>query len=529
MIRCLLINPFYPISETPSPPLGLAFLAGALERAGITVDLVDFVVYPYNRDRLKQCLSDFNPHVVGVTAVTMTVDEALKIVADVKSMMPSAITVMGGPHATFCAAQTLAQAPALDIVVKGEGEQALVDLCRAIDSNGSLNHVAGIAFRNGQGVVETEPRKLADVNALAPPARHLLPLGRYRALGMPISMTSSRGCPFHCIFCVGRKMVGANVRYRDPQQVVDEFAELAQYGFHQINLADDLFTANRKHCHAVCDEIMRRGLDISWTAFARVDTVNEALLRHMREAGCHAVSFGIETGDPDILKTIRKGITLDQATAAVKMCRRAGMTAFASFILGLPGETADTIQRTIDFARNLEADGLAYGFHLLAPFPGTRVGEHLQDYGLTLLTQDWRDYHANRAIVVTPDVDADMLNGVVKKWEDAYNQELARIGRRMKSGQADAAEAEPLVNLERIVLSYDLMMAESVETHGHWTADAQDRDPAGSLQKLAERLQPHTGKPLGMVSSTLHWQHQHGNLIQDSVHDRTQWRWRDYL
>jgi len=529
MIRCLLINPFYPISETPSPPLGLAFLAGALARASITVDLADFVVYPYNRDRLRQYLSDFNPHVVGVTAVTMTVDEALKIVADVKSLMPSAITVMGGPHVSFCAAQTLAHALALDIVVKGEGEQSLVDLCRAVDSNGSLKPIAGIAFRNGQGIVETEPRELADVNALAPPARHLLPLGRYRALGMPISMTSSRGCPFHCIFCVGRKMVGAKVRYRDPHQVVDELAELAQYGFHQINLADDLFTANRKRCHAVCDEIMRRGLVISWTAFARVDTVDEDLLRHMRAAGCHAVSFGIETADPDILKTIRKGITLAQATEAVRMCRRAGMTAFASFILGLPGETAETVQRTIDFARNLEADGLAYGFHLLAPFPGTRVRDHLQDYGLTLLTNDWRDYHANRAIVVTPDVNADMLNSVVKNWEDAYNQELARIGRRMKSGKADAAEAEPLVNLERIVLSYDLMMAESVETHGHWPADAQDRDPADSLQKLAERLQPYAGKPLDMVHSALQWQRRHDNLIQDRAHGCIQWRWRDYL
>jgi len=142
-------------------------------------------------------------------------------------------------------------------------------------------------------------------------------------------------------------MVGAKVRYRDPVKVVDEMESLAAYGFNQINLADDLFTANAGHCTAVCDEIMKRGLTVKWTSFARVDTVSLTVLEKMKTAGCTAVSFGVETGSPTILKTIRKGITLDQVIAAVNLCTRAGLQPYASFILGLPGETEQTLQETL--------------------------------------------------------------------------------------------------------------------------------------------------------------------------------------
>ena len=147
--------------------------------------------------------------------------------------------------------------------------------------------------------------------------------------------------------------------------------QIARLGFHQINLADDLFTADRRRCAAVCDEILRRGLQTQWTSFARVDTVSDDLLRRMKAAGCTAVSFGIETANSGILQTIRKGITLDQVVSAIDMCARAGVTPCASFILGLPGETPDTIEETRIFGEKIKAMGASYGFHLLAPNPRT--------------------------------------------------------------------------------------------------------------------------------------------------------------
>jgi anaerobic magnesium-protoporphyrin IX monomethyl ester cyclase len=466
-MRVLLINPFYPISETPSPPLGLAYLAAALEQAGVQVKILDYVVYPYRRDALESVLEEFKPHVAGATAVSMTFDHARQILCDVKAIDPEILTVIGGPHVTFCARQTLQTFPELDVVVLGEGEETLVDLTRTVDDARNLDTVNGIAYRVGSEVRTTAKRKvIKNLDALPLPARHLLPLDRYRALGMPISMTTSRGCPYKCIFCVGRKMVGAKVRYHSADRIAAELQYLENLKFHQINIADDLFTANQNHCLAVCEEILKRNLEINWTSFARVDTVSEKLLSRMKAAGCTAVSFGIESANPDILKTIKKGITIEQVRNAVRICRRVGISPYASFILGLPGETPETIKETTDFAANLQQEGLAYGFHILAPFPGTEVREKKDELGIRILTDDWSKYDANRAVVETATVDRRMLDAVVVDWENQYDQYLGHINKSIQNGTATDDEIRQLKNLENTVTLYDLMMKNHIEENG---------------------------------------------------------------
>jgi radical SAM superfamily enzyme YgiQ (UPF0313 family) len=466
-MRVLLINPFYPISETPSPPLGLAYLAAALEQAGVRVKILDYVVYPYRRDALESILEEFKPHIAGATAVSMTFDHARQILCDVKAIDPEILTVIGGPHVTFCARQTFETFPELDVVVLGEGEETLVDLTRAVDGARNLDTVNGIAYRVGSEVRTTAKRKvIKNLDALPLPARHLLPLDRYRALGMPISMTTSRGCPYKCIFCVGRKMVGAKVRYHSIDRVVAELQNLAKLKFHQINIADDLFTTNQNHCLAVCEEILKRNLEINWTSFARVDTVSEKLLSRMKAAGCTAVSFGIESANPDILKTIKKGITVEQIRNAVRICRRVGISPYASFILGLPGETPETIKETTDFAAILQQEGLAYGFHILTPFPGTEVREKKDELGIRILTDDWSKYDANRAVVETATVNRRMLDAVVVDWENQYNQYLGHINKSIRNGTATDDEIRQLKNLENTVTLYDLMMKNHIEENG---------------------------------------------------------------
>lgn len=488
-MRVLLINPFYPLSETPSPPLGLSYLAGALSAAGVEVKLLDLVVFPYSRAMLQNLLEDFRPQMVGLTAVTMTFDSAMGVVKDIKDINPAIMTVMGGPHVSFCARETLADYADLDVAVIGEGERTVVELCRAVDNGGALENVSGIAYRRGTDIYFTAHREpIENLDELPLPDRALLPLGRYRALTMPISITTSRGCPFKCIFCVGRKMVGARVRYRSPEKVVDEMQYLGTLNFPQINIADDLFTANKDHCLGVCNEIIKRNLKLTWTSFARVDTVSDDVLSKMKAAGCSAVSFGIESANPQILKTIKKGITLEQVEAAVGMCKRAGVTPFASFILGLPGETPQTIKETMDFGEKMKRRGLAFGFHLLAPFPGTEVREQSDQYGIRILTDNWSQYHANRAIVETPEVDRRMLDEIVIDWENEYNQLLGDIKQRMQKNEASDEEALQVINLERIVLIYDLMMKNVVERRGFWSHDGRPVSTADSLKKLADRI-----------------------------------------
>ena len=529
-MRYLLVNPYYPISENPSPPLGLAFLAAALEQAGIEVRVLDLVVFPYTIDLLEDLLKDFQPDIVGITSVTMSFDHAIGVVQDVKKIAPHLVTVMGGPHVSFRAVETMTEYPALDFIVMGEGEEAIVELARAVEKGSGFEDIAGLAWRDGDRINLTEARPPGiEVNTLPRPARHLLPLGRYRTLGMAISMTSSRGCPFNCIFCVGRKMVGAKVRYRDPISVVDELEYLSSLNFIQVNLADDLFTANKKHCLKVCDEILRRGLKTKWTSFARVDTVSPEVLTRMKEAGCTAVSFGVETGNPEIMKTIRKGITLEQVEAAVKMCVEAGITPHASFILGLPGETPETLKETVAYGEKLKSLGVSHGFHLLAPFPGTRVREENEAYGLKILTDDWREYHANRAIVATETVTREMLDEVVIQWEENFDSYLGWLKDRLEAGEATEEEAWPLINLERIVLIYDLMMARVIEEKGHWPATADSAEATDHLAELVDRIKEASPKSRELLMDTLGSAVEAGNLKRGWTNGQVRWEWVDYL
>jgi anaerobic magnesium-protoporphyrin IX monomethyl ester cyclase len=525
-MRFLLINPYYPIDETPSPPLGLAFIAAALEQAGCDVKLLDFVVYPYSTEALEKTIKEFKPDFVGTTSVTMSFYNGAAVIKDVKRINPDILTVMGGPHVSFYVRETLETLPELDFIVIGEGEKTVVELVEAVQRNVDLKTVRGIGFRDKTSVIQTETREFANVDDLPLPARRFVPLGRYRALGMPVSMTSSRGCPFQCIFCVGRKMVGAKVRYRNPKAVVDEMAYLNSLGFHQINLADDLFTANPKHCLAVCDEILRRNLKVSWTSFARVDTVTEEALVKMKAAGCHTVSFGVETGNPDMLKRIKKGITLEQVIDAVALCNKAGIAPHASFILGLPGETPETVKDSVEFGEKLSQMGVQHGFHLLAPFPGTEVRDHISRYDLKIMTDDWSEYHANRAIVETSTVNREMLDEIVIDWEKKYKDYLGTLKELRESGKGTPEEVWPLTRLEHTVLIYDLMMAETIETHGLLNLTGED----DGISLLAEKIGGlHPKYTIEQWRNTLTFAVDQGYLKCLVSDGKTRWAWVDYL
>ncbi len=531
-MRVLLINPFYPISETPSPPLGLAYLGAALEQAGVQVKILDYVVYPYQRDALESVLKEFKPHVAGATAVSMTVNHAIHILRDVKTIDCDILTVMGGPHVTFCAEHTLKTFPELDVVVLGEGEATLVDLVNAVEYSRSFDTVNGIAYRMGAKIRTTTKRIwIKDLDTLPFPARHLLSLGRYRALGMPMSITTSRGCPYQCIFCVGRKMVGARVRYHGADRVAAEMQYLAKLGFHQINIADDLFTANQNHCLAVCEEILRRNLEINWTAFARVDKVSERLLSEMKAAGCTAVSFGIESANPAILKKIKKGITVQQAQDAVRKCLRVGISPYASFILGLPGETPETIKETATFATELQQEGLAYGYHILAPFPGTEVREQSSRLGIRILTDDWSRYDANRAITETASVDHKMLDTVVIDWENKYDQYLGQIYNNIQNDTATEDEIRQIANLENTVTLYDLMMKYQIEKYGELASPAGDCmiNKEKELEILMDRIKGPSDSDTQVLETALQQAVENGDLELNESEDAVRWKWRSFL
>lgn len=410
-MRCLLINPPCPYSEAPIIPLGLAYTAAVLEEHGHDVEVLDLLVSKSSKDKITAKLSEHQPDVVGITCVTMNYPTASDILKTCKSTSQDIVTVIGGPHVTFRPVETLEEAPWIDIVVHGEGESTMLDIV----SGRHLEEVQGLAYRSGSdGVVITPERPLIEqLDSLPAPAHHLFPLSRYHALGAPCSLITGRGCPFACIFCAGSRMGGRRVRYRNPELVVDEIERCLDLGFEEVNFENDLITLNHRHLHAICDTIIDRGLEFTWRAFARVDTVNPEVIGKMRAAGCTGVCYGVESGNQRILDTVKKKINLDQVRNAVSIAKQFGMQVQASFILGLPGETRETMEETLSFAQSLDT---FYGVHVLAPFPGTEVREKADEYGIEILTDDWLKYDANRPVTRTEGASPEDIAAVLHRY-----------------------------------------------------------------------------------------------------------------
>lgn len=430
--RILLINPPYPFEEHPSPPFGLMSLAAYLIEKGFEVRIEDYIIEQCTNERYKAVLDDFKPDVVGATAVSMTVKKSLSIIKNYKKIAPGIITVMGGAHVTFDSAGILNSGD-IDFIVRGEGEITFTELLKTLSSKRNLSEVNGISYISDGKILHTPDRELIeDINILPYPARNLVSLSKYKAMDLPINMITSRGCPHSCIFCLGRKMVGKRLRYYDTERVVDEFEMLSRMGFSQINIADDLFTSNKKRCMAICDGILSRGISQVWSAFARVDTISQDLLYKLKEAGCTTLCFGIESGNQEILDRVKKKTTLEKCHEAAVMCRKAGILPLASYILGLPGETEETVRNTLLFARDLNMD---FGIHILAPFPGTEVRENAAEYGITILTDDWDLYDANKSVCSTGGASPDYVDKTVHGFYKSLENYMEEAALKKKNGE----------------------------------------------------------------------------------------------
>jgi radical SAM superfamily enzyme YgiQ (UPF0313 family) len=380
--------------------------------------------------------------------------------------------MMGGPHVSFDYEDVLTKYPEIDLIVIGEGEQTLLELLPVIHDRHAWNTIPGIAYMDSGRLTVTEPRGfLEDLDSQPLPARHLLCLSRYQALGFPVSIITSRGCPNRCIFCQGRRMVGHKMRYRDLGLVADEIEQLLSYGLNPINIADDLFTANKQRVKAFCNEVDKRGIRFVWSAFSRVNTVDAETLKVMKEAGCYAVSFGIESGNPEMLKRIRKGITLDQARRAAALCTEAGIRAHASFMVGLPGESHQSLEDTRTFAEGL---GIEYGYHFLAPFPGTTVREEIDDYDLEILTDDWSRYDANSAIVRTSHLLPEEIDAFVSAGYEKHEKHQKERMSRYQQGRCTAEERRDIEGYLASIVVFTILSEDLIENSASLASPGPD-------------------------------------------------------
>jgi radical SAM superfamily enzyme YgiQ (UPF0313 family) len=426
-MKVILVNPPAPQVESCSllgitvPPLGLAYLAAVLEKSGHLVKIIDAPVLKASLPQIERELERSQPDIIGVTSTTPTIYEALSVIRIAKKTCPNAVTVLGGPHASFLAVETLKECRELDVVCKGEGEKTMLELAHAVEQKESLSNVKGIVLRSGESIIETAPQPwIKDLDSLPFPARHLLPMDKYTILGKKSTIgniISSRGCPFHCTFCESSLLFGRVFRARSPKNVVDEMEQLInQYRPKTIEFSDDLFTLNMKRTETICDEIKRRGLDISWACSSRVDTVSRSLLRKMKRAGCILIYYGVESGSQRVLNLMKKHIKIEQIVRAIKWTKEAGIETLASFIIGFPGETRKDIEETIAFAKSLDVDYAQFSF--ATPYPGTELYRMAKEKGL-LLTEDWSQYTAGKPIIA---VDSSTKDDLTKLLRKAYQK-----------------------------------------------------------------------------------------------------------
>ncbi|OGN99213.1 MAG: hypothetical protein A2Y89_05775 [Chloroflexi bacterium RBG_13_51_18] len=375
MLKITLINP--PQSTRyPQPPIGLALIAAILEKEGYTVSLLDANALGIMPEDVGKAVPDAD--IVGITAMTPTIGTALSIARYLKRDRPAIKIIIGGSHVTLLPEETLASSSDVDVVVRGEGDETVIDLLRAIENGLPMDGVAGISYTVEGKIVHTaDRRKNADMDSLPYPAYHLLPWKKYRphpphGRSMPFgAIVTSRGCPYRCAYC-SKPVFGSRFRAQSPGRVVEEMRYLQQkFGIKEIAFYDDSFTLDKKRVHAIADKIIEQKLKIAWTCETRVNLVDKELLEHMKQAGCYSVAYGIESASPDILKILQKDITLEQVETAVSDSRKVGLQVVGYFMLGSPGETPGTIRQTIEYAKRLKVDFAQ--FSVTTPFPGTEL------------------------------------------------------------------------------------------------------------------------------------------------------------
>jgi radical SAM superfamily enzyme YgiQ (UPF0313 family) len=267
------------------------------------------------------------------------------------------------------------------------------------------------------------------------------------------------------VFCSAPAWTGRSVRYRTPALCVDEIEDLAAKGFTEITIEDDLFTLYRKHFLAVCGELVRRNTGIRWNAFSRVDTISPEIVETMAKAGCQAICYGVESGNQEVLDLVKKNSNLQKVKEAMRMTQDVGTSALASFIIGLPGETEETLRKTVEFANELHQEfGSLYGFHILAPFPGTEVRDKAKDYGLEILTNDWTQYDANHVVTRTPGADTAVIQSVADEYEATMEKYLKYQDWLFAQDKLEGYERKMYLRRRRQSLLWHLLLNDTVES-----------------------------------------------------------------
>jgi anaerobic magnesium-protoporphyrin IX monomethyl ester cyclase len=415
------------------PPLGLAYVAAALEKAGFQVEMLDN--YQLNKpiDYVKLEIKRLNPEIVGITCSSVTYQRCVETAKAVKEVLPSCKVVVGGWHPSYMP-DSMLQHSEIDYVVMGEGEHAMVELATLITKDNDERAIAtipGIACRYDGKTIKNPPKIISDLNQVPYPARHLLPMHIYdRKIGYlsvrPVDVVNViRGCPYDCAYCETKKLWGRKCRAFSPQRVVEEIDHMVKnYGSKGIYFIGDNFTIYKRQTVEICNLIKKHKLDIEWACDTRVDLISRDMLREMKDAGCRTIFFGVQSGSPRILKKLNTHITTEQVVQAFKLCREEGIQIACSFMLGIPGETVDDMEATFRFAKKLGPDWCQ--FNVFIACPDSNLYEEVLQKGLYDRMEGFLAY------VKTEDFNYESVLEIQQRFQRSLNMSPKRILRRIK-------------------------------------------------------------------------------------------------
>lgn len=439
MKKVLLINPPWVIGENKNlwkqvascwPSLGLAYIAAVLEQDSHQVYYLDYSAEHYTVGDTKRILKNYQDiDFVGLTATTPLINNALAIAKIAKNVFNNVKVVLGGVHPSVMPDEVL-ENPVVDFVVIDEGEKTMKELV-----NGKRpEEILGLCYKKDGQIIKNQLRPLIqNLDDIPPPAYHLLPMDKYYpAIGsykrLPAMMLfATRGCPGRCTFCY-RTFRGL-VRKRSARNIINEIKILQNnYGIKEIAFYDDTFTLFKDVVKEFSALILKEKIDLTWSCFTRVNYIDKEMLKIMKRAGCHLILFGVESADKQILKNIKKMISLDQVQEVVRAAREVGIETRASFMFGNPGETEETIKKTIDFALELDPDEVQ--FNITTAYPGTELFNWAQERGY-IKSFNWDDYSMSNVVMEVPGLDRKKLQYYYELAHRKFYFRPKVIGRRL--------------------------------------------------------------------------------------------------
>ena len=408
-MRVLLVEPpkipWEMMGDVAALPLGLAQLAACLEAAEVPVEILDANALGIGWEGMEAAITQASPDLIGITVYTPHVPEVSRAVRIARRAAPQAVIALGGPHVTFTAEETLGTMPQVDVVARGEGDQILVELVRALETGDRLERVPGISFRRDGQIVETLAPPPLDVTTLPMPAFHLLPMDHYRwpeLGGTFATVLASRGCPFKCTFCSEWPFWRGGWRPYDPEMIIEQLDVLVNhYGRRNIWFGDDCLNVNGDHMASICEGILRRGIDVHWYYQGRADLLvkYKDLLPLMRRAGNRMVQIGIEASTDGQRDELNKQLRTETIKEAVRLLRQHDIVCQGMMIVGLPTDSPRTFEQKVRLIKQLDVDFPIFTMYTL--FPGTPAYEEAVAQGWIDLPADYARFDMGHVLMPT--------------------------------------------------------------------------------------------------------------------------------